>query len=385
MPLIDLTPTQPGAHSVKKGIKVAIGIGGLAGMLALGSTLAASINLNSGTPVEFGQGIVQVTACDSNVVVEPISEFVNGNPGNFMFSGITLSDIDSTDQSGSSEGCLGKGFTIKALDSNGNYLQDEYTITVGSSGYSSSDGTITFSGAGTQNGTATLTFRNPTISARDVFRITVESSASWLKIYELIDPTRSSGQFNYVTGYGLGVSDAAASFDLASDLINEIRYRMELTVGATTYYADVSFDAWDGVEVSSLQIPNGSGQNQSFVLQRNVSNMSVDSNYSGVVTGTGLNGRLEIWPGNYGPGFSGLLPRGNASTYDLDDQGESFAGYGSFQVHNLRDSQTVLAWNNHGQSQPDVGFGNGDEHPDWTFDPSLFVQSSSWKLSIYVR
>jgi len=385
VPLIDFTPTQPGTHSVKKGIKVAIGIGGLAGVLALGSTLAASINLNSGTPVEFGQGIVQVTACDSNIVVEPISEFANGNPGNFMFSGITLSDIDSTDQSGSSEGCLGKGFTIKALDSNGNYLQDEYTITVGSSGYSSSEGTITFSGAGTQNGTATLTFRNPTISARDVFRITVESSASWLKIYELIDPTRSSGQFNYVTGYGLGVSDAAASFDLASDLINEIRYRMELTVGATTYYADVSFDAWDGVGVSSLQIPNGSGQNQSFVLQRNVSNMSVDSNYSGVVTGTGLNGRLEIWPGNYGPGFSGLLPSGNASTYDLDDQGESIAGYGSFQVHNLRDSQTVLAWNNHGQSEPDVGFGNADVHPDWTFDPSLFVQSSSWKLSIYVR
>ena len=161
---------------------------------------------------------------------------------------------------------------------------------------------------------------------------------------------------------------------------------MELVVDATTYYADVSFDAWDGVGVSNLQIPDGDGVGQNFVLHRNVSNLSVASNYPGVVIGDGMDGRLEIWPGNYGPGHSGLLPQGNSGLYDFDDWGESFPGYGSFQVHNLRDGQTVLAWNNHGSGNPDVGFGNGNGgHPDWTFDNSLFVQSAGWKLSIYVR
>jgi hypothetical protein len=159
---------------------------------------------------------------------------------------------------------------------------------------------------------------------------------------------------------------------------------MELVVGATTYYADVSFDAWNGVSVSGLQIPDG-GAGKDFILQRNVTNMSVVSNYPGVVNGTGLAGRLEIWAGNYGTSYSGLLPQGNAYLYDFDDWGYSNPGHGSFQVHNLRDSQTVLAWNDHATIDPEVGFGNGSPQPDWTFNSSLFNQSSSWKLSIYVR
>ena len=124
----------------------------------------------------------------------------------------------------------------------------------------------------------------------------------------------------------------------------------------------------------------------SFILQRNVSNLSVDSNYPGVVVGNGIDGRIEIWPGNYAPDVSGLIPQGNTSLYDFDDEGQTGPGYGSFQVHNLRDSQTVLAWNYHGSIEPDLGFGNGSStHPDWTFDNSLFLLSSGWKLSIYVR
>ena len=373
-----------------------LGVGALIGVIVLGSTFAASINLNSGAPVEFGQGIAQVTACDSNIVLTPVSSFVNSDYAEFMFAGITLSGVDSTDQSESSEGCAGKGFTIKAYGSGGSYLGASYTIIVGSNSFSSGEGSITSSGEGTESASATLAFENPTISAGDVYQITIESSVidecslssnlSWSKIYELVDPTRGGGQFNYVSSYGLGGSDAAASFASSTDLICDIRYRMELVVGATTYYADVSFDAWDGVGVLDLQIPDGDGLDQSFILQRNVTNLSVASNYPGVVIGDGMDGRLEIWPGNYGSGFSGLLPEGNSDSYDFDDWGQSFPGYGSFQVHNLRDSQTVLAWNNHGSSNPDVGFGNSnEEHPDWTFDPSLFVQSAGWQLSIYVR
>ena len=44
---------------MKKSLTNLIGIGVLAGIVALGSTLAASINLNNGGPVEFGQGVTQ--------------------------------------------------------------------------------------------------------------------------------------------------------------------------------------------------------------------------------------------------------------------------------------------------------------------------------------
>jgi len=366
----------------------------VSGSFFVQTTLASSISLNSG-PVEFGQGVVQATACDSQISMTPYSSFVNGNPGAFKFAGIRLSGVDATDQSGSSEGCLGRAFIIKAYGSSGSYLGSPYSIIVGSSSFLSGDGVVTSSGQGTSNGSATLTFENPTISADSIFKITIESqdtddcavssNRSWSKIYELVDPTRRGGQFNYVSGYGLGGSDAAASFTSSTDSICGIRYRMELVVGATTYYADVSFDAWDEASVSGLQIPDG-GAGRAFILQRNITNMSVASNYPGVVNGTGLAGRLEIWPGNYGPGYSGLLPQGNADLYDFDDWGYTTPGHGSFQVHNLRDSQTVLAWNDHGTIDPEVGFGNAPSlHPDWTFDSTLFAQSSNWKLSIYIR
>jgi hypothetical protein len=397
VPVLDFSKkNQPGrGPDGRKLLPRFLGVAALIGAITFGSTFAASINLNSGAPVEFGQGIAQVTACDSNIALTPVSSFVNSDYADFMFAGITLSGVDSTDQSESSEGCAGKGFTIKAYGSGGSYLGATYTIIVGSNSFSSGEGSITSSGGGTESASATLTFDNPTISAGDVYQITIESSVidecslssdlSWSKIYELVDPTRGGGQFNYVSGYGIGGSDAAASYASSTDLICDIRYRMELVVDATTYYADVSFDAWDGVGVSNLQIPDGDGVGQNFVLQRNVSNMSVASNYPGVDSGDGLDGRLEIWPGNYGQGHSGLLPQGNSGSYDFDDWGEATPGYGSFQVHNLRDSETVLAWNNHGSSYPDVGFGRGGVSPDWTFDNSLFLQGSSWKLSIYVR
>jgi hypothetical protein len=91
----------------KKTLKVILGISALAGVIALGSTLAASINLNAGAPVEFGQGVAQATACDSSVLLTPESTFVNSEGGGeYKFTSVTVSDI--------SEECFGKEFTIKA-------------------------------------------------------------------------------------------------------------------------------------------------------------------------------------------------------------------------------------------------------------------------------
>ncbi len=67
-------------QSKKKGLRALLGIGIVAGAIAVSSTLAANININSG-PVEFGQGVAQTVSCsgEQSVIVTPDSSFINTN------------------------------------------------------------------------------------------------------------------------------------------------------------------------------------------------------------------------------------------------------------------------------------------------------------------
>jgi hypothetical protein len=67
---------NPSRRNFGKPFKVVLGIGALAAVVAVASTLAANININSG-PVEFGQGVAQTTACDDSITVTPQSRFIN--------------------------------------------------------------------------------------------------------------------------------------------------------------------------------------------------------------------------------------------------------------------------------------------------------------------
>ena len=109
------------------------------------TTLASSISLNSGSNFEFGQGIVTTTTCDTSILVTPLSSFANvENAGEHKFSGLSLSDVDTTDDTGASQGCAGKLFTIKVYKSNGDLLSPVYRIAVNSDGdFVSGDGTVT--------------------------------------------------------------------------------------------------------------------------------------------------------------------------------------------------------------------------------------------------
>lgn len=102
------------SRGLKKSLKVIVGVGVISGALAIGSTLAANINLNSGAPVEFGQGMVQATACDDQITITPFSTFVNEvGAGNHLLTSLKISGIDS-----SSDKCSGKTFVIKAYGEN---------------------------------------------------------------------------------------------------------------------------------------------------------------------------------------------------------------------------------------------------------------------------
>jgi len=104
----------PSGRNFGKPLKIVLGIGALAAVVAVASTLAANININSG-PVEFGQGVAQTTACDSEIVVTPQSSFINSeNDASHYFTSVEISEID-----GSADFCGGKIFRLRAYGSEG--------------------------------------------------------------------------------------------------------------------------------------------------------------------------------------------------------------------------------------------------------------------------
>lgn len=81
------------------------------GALFIGNTLAASISLNNGNPVEFGQGMVSTVACSGSqsLVINPVSSFTNSTgAGSYKLSGLNVSNVP--------DACFGKDFVIRAYD-----------------------------------------------------------------------------------------------------------------------------------------------------------------------------------------------------------------------------------------------------------------------------
>jgi uncharacterized repeat protein (TIGR02543 family) len=211
-------------------------------------------------------------------------------------------------------------------------------------------------------------------------------------VYQTTNPVRSNNAIVYTSGYGRGVNDVASTLTNQGATFNRVRYRMEASYNGTLRYADVSFDKWQGATIAHLAVPDLASGNDRTIKQ-NVSNLSVESNWvavsgvaSGVTNGTGKSGRVELWPWNYGTATTGIVPAGNGSVYDNDDTATGLSNYGSFQVHNLTDNQTVLAWNRHYDANPDIGFGNylGTSDTDWTFARNTNFSIPTWKLQIYI-
>ena len=185
---------NPNKSNSKRALISLLAIFSLGAAVLIGSTLAANINLNSGGPVEFGQGVAQATACDSNIVITPFSSFVNASGGGaFKFTSFSVSDIDS-------QSCDGKVLTIKAYKNGVSAPLTLYTTDNGSpTDYSevkvlvTNNGDYTFVDAGLQSDdiitnnsskfTVNLSTAGPPPStaqalASDVDRITVESNQS---------------------------------------------------------------------------------------------------------------------------------------------------------------------------------------------------------------
>jgi hypothetical protein len=122
-------PTPNKSRKPNKKFKIALGIGVLAVMTGLGSTLAANISLNGGGAVEFGQGVAITAACNGDVPITltPTSTFTNTEDAetsiftldSVVISGINLSTPDQT----TGIGCAGKTFILKAYTDQSMYQE----------------------------------------------------------------------------------------------------------------------------------------------------------------------------------------------------------------------------------------------------------------------
>ena len=143
------------------------------------TTLAANINIGTGIPIEFGQGITRTTACSGgqSLTITPISAFTNASgSGTFKFSSLKVSNIPSS--------CYGFDFSFSAYDnSNGSSALPIFNSSSTAATIYDNNGTFQV-GVGSTGVTVstltsssfTATFDVPVSSTGSIYKLTVQST-----------------------------------------------------------------------------------------------------------------------------------------------------------------------------------------------------------------
>jgi len=141
------------------------------------TTLAANISLNTGNPVEFGQGVTATSACSgaTNLTITPNSTFTNvSGSGAHYFSSVTVSNIPS--------GCYEKDFTINAYGNTDasplalfNSTSKSVVVYNNAGTFELGAGSLSGASITSGSGTFTVTFTEPVATSGSVFKITMQS------------------------------------------------------------------------------------------------------------------------------------------------------------------------------------------------------------------
>ena len=162
----------------------------------IGTTLAGTITINSGTAVQFAQGSITTATCDADIIVSATSTYSD----NFYLKTITLSGINLV------SGCEGKTLTVSAattaspsipgtISSGVTDIAFKIPATVGSSstlvdglpaGITATSGMVNASGAAYKSattavnydaaGSITLTVTTPTLLTSTVSKFLIQAS-----------------------------------------------------------------------------------------------------------------------------------------------------------------------------------------------------------------
>jgi hypothetical protein len=143
------------------------------------TTLAANISLNTGSPVEFGQGVTATSACSgaTDLTITPNSTFSNvSGAGAHYFSSVTVSNIPSD--------CYSKDFTINAYGNTDtsplaifNSTSKNLVVYDNAGTFELGAGSISGASITSGSGTFTVTFTNPVATSGSVFKLTLQSGA----------------------------------------------------------------------------------------------------------------------------------------------------------------------------------------------------------------
>lgn len=173
---------------------------------------------------------------------------------------------------------------------------------------------------------------------------------------------------------GVKGENVTYEFDDSATLSGKVRkvgYYLQLTGNnGKESWVFVSMDAFSP-DAKKLGVPVYSS---GAVFQTIVKNLEVASNVPGIKTGKFEDGNIEFWPGNYGQLNEKSIPGASNAVFDFGDRRQDPAnGYGSMQVHNYREKQTVFAFNQfRGGAKADCGIGNAPgKNLDWTFTGSM--------------
>jgi sialate O-acetylesterase len=189
----------------------------------------------------------------------------------------------------------------------------------------------------------------------------VSESGDYLQVYKLDIPTNvdyNGSTPDYDINYSSGTVPGG---------IERISYYMELQKsGGERQWIWASFDTYTQ-DLRQMGVPVAGKS----IWDETLSNMNIETNVSGIVSGSGIStGNIEFWSNCYSTENDSGIPNSNSKwDWDADDtikDGESC--YGSMQIHNYGADQTLFAWNSWaGSGASDLGIGNGPgNNTDWT-------------------
>jgi len=172
-------------------------------------------------------------------------------------------------------------------------------------------------------------------------------------------PTAENGSIKYL-------QNNSAKF--TGKKVKRIAYVWELTAkDGKEQYVIAIMDAFTP-DVKKIGVPVAAA-NVQFATK--VHNVIVVSNVPGLKTGALQTCNIEFWSKNYMPGTTKVVPGADGKKYDFCDvPSGSNLGYGSMQLHNYGEKQTIFAYNAFRHPTPDLGLGNctlRKDAPDWTF------------------
>jgi hypothetical protein len=200
------SPTKKKFSSILAFLMLLVG-----GTYLVQTTLAANISLNTGAPIEFGQGITATAACSgaTDLTITPYSSFTNASgAGAFYFSSVKVSNIPTS--------CYGVDFTINAYDNTSSSPLALFNSTSASAVVYNNNGTFE-RGTGTagmsvtsSSGTFTATFTVPVAQSSNVFKLTIQSGAhTSAPVYTVGQVGPGGGFIYYVNADGF---DCGSSF-----------------------------------------------------------------------------------------------------------------------------------------------------------------------------